>query len=273
MKKSSVFAPVLAVCLLAAGCGSQTENTGSTAAKAAAPVQTAETAAAVTEAPAPAAAESVTAAEPSPEWVAQLPEAATSDQLFVVAGVGETTAYVSMHQKNEKGEWEQLLTTPGYIGKKGLGKTKEGDGKTPVGTYHFNFAFGIADDPGCAIEYHKATDDSYWSGDPREGFRYNQYVDIKDLPELDTNECEHIYDYYVHYQYCLNISYNEEGTPGLGSAIFLHCLGPQKPYTGGCVAIPQDKMVKVMQNVREDCAVVIGSLKDISGSTWEEWGL
>ena len=57
------------------------------------------------------------------------------------------------------------MTTLGFIGKHGLGKEAEGDGKTPVGDFSFNYAFGIADDPGCAIEYHKVTDDSYWSGD------------------------------------------------------------------------------------------------------------
>ena len=66
----------------------------------------------------------------------------------------------------------------------------------------------------------------------------------------------------------LNLSYNEEGTPGLGSAIFLHCLGPFKPYTGGCVAIPEDQMLVVMQNVRPDCVVVIDSLKTLSPETW-----
>ena len=80
-------------------------------------------------------------------------------------------------------------------------------------------------------------------------------------------------DYTYQYQYCLNISYNEAGTPGLGSAIFLHCLGPFKPYTGGCVAIPKDQMITVMQNVREDCVVVIDSLRNLSPKTWEDWGL
>ena len=61
------------------------------------------------------------------------------------------------------------MTTPGFIGKSGLGKTKEGDGKTPVGTFHFNATFGIADDPGCKIPYTKVDDDTYWSGDQREG--------------------------------------------------------------------------------------------------------
>lgn len=51
----------------------------------------------------------------------------------MVAGIGKTTAYVSMHQKDADGNWKQIFTTPGYIGKSGLGKTKEGDAMTPVG--------------------------------------------------------------------------------------------------------------------------------------------
>ena len=84
----------------------------------------------------------------SPKWVTDLPAAKTSDQLFVVAAYDKTTAWVSMHEKDADGKWQMIMSTPGYIGKNGLGKTKEGDGKTPVGTFGFNAAFGIADDPG-----------------------------------------------------------------------------------------------------------------------------
>ena len=55
--------------------------------------------------------------EDSPEWVAALGEAQGADQLFVVAGVGDTTAYISMHEKDADGSWKTLVTTPGYIGK------------------------------------------------------------------------------------------------------------------------------------------------------------
>ena len=151
------------------------------------------------------------------------------------------------------------------------GKIREGDARTPVGVFGFNYAFGIAEDPGCALEYHQVDEDSYWSGDVREGYHYNEMVSIKDLPDLSLDDSEHIVDYTFQYQYCLNISYNADGTPGLGSAIFLHCLGPYKPYTGGCVAIPQEQMVKVMQNVREDCVVVIDSLWNLSPDTWSGW--
>ena len=212
-------------------------------------------------------------AEDSPEWVSSLEAAADAKQLFVVAGVGQTTAYVSMHEKNEDGTWKMIMSTPGYIGKKGLGKEKEGDAKTPVGTFGFNRAFGIAEDPGCALDYKQVTEDDYWSGDGRDGYHYNEMVSIKDLPDLNTEDSEHLTDYTNEYQYCLNISYNEEGTPGLGSAIFLHCLGAQRPFTGGCVAIPQDKMITVMQNVDKDCVVVIGPAKTLCPGLYEKWGL
>lgn len=211
--------------------------------------------------------------EDSPEWVSSLKEAADAGQLFVIAGVGQTTAYVSMHEKMEDGSWKMIMSTPGYIGKKGLGKEKEGDAKTPVGTFGFTRAFGIAEDPGCRLDYHQVGEDDYWSGDGREGCHYNEMVSIKDLPDLNTEDSEHLIDYTSEYQYCLNISYNKDGTPGLGSAIFLHCLGAQRPFTGGCVAIPQDKMITVLQNVSQDCVVVIGSVKDLIPELYEKWGL
>ncbi len=180
-----------------------------------------------------------------------------------------TDAWVSLHEKQSDGTWCMVMTTPGFIGKSGLGKTKEGDAKTPTGTFHFNRAFGIADDPGCAIPYVKADEDTYWSGDTRDGFHYNELVSLSDLPDLAIDDSEHIIDYPYHYQYCLNISYNEEGTPGLGSAIFLHCFGPAKPFTGGCVAIPESYMRYVMQHVSEDTAVVIDTYENLSGG--EDW--
>lgn len=209
----------------------------------------------------------------SPDWVTALPVAqnAETTQLFVVAGMGmdKTTATVSMHKRDENGHWKQILSTPGYVGRNGLcpdADHAEGCGQTPIGVYHFNRAFGIAANPGCAIPYTQVTDETYWSGDDREGMRYNEMVSLKDFPDLDMENSEHIVDYEYQYQYCLNISFNEEGAAGRGSAIFLHCLGPQKPYTGGCVAIPEYIMKQVMQTVQPDCVVVIDTLEAMGGS-------
>ena len=209
----------------------------------------------------------------SPEWVGKLDAAKDAKQLFAVAALSEdaTDAWISLHEKQSDGSWHMIMTTPGFVGRNGVGKTKEGDARTPVGVFHFNRAFGIADDPGSLIPYVKADEDTYWSGDPREGYRYNELVNLKDLPGLDveSGDSEHIVDYIYQYQYCLNISYNEEGTPGLGSAIFLHCFGPVKPYTGGCVAIPEDYMRFVLQRVDENTVVVIDTYEALSdGADW-----
>lgn len=198
--------------------------------------------------------------EASPEWVTKLDAAKDAKQLFVVAGYERSTAWISMHEKDADGNWKMIMSTPGFIGKEGLGKTKEGDGKTPVGTFSFNKAFGIDDDPGCAIPYTKVDEDTYWSGDP--AANYNQMVSIKDFPDLNKEDSEHIVDYKYEYRYCMNISYNADGTAGAGSAIFLHCLGDRKPRTGGCVAIPEEQMYYVMQHVDPECVVVIDSMEN-----------
>ena len=202
----------------------------------------------------------------SPEWVVNLPAAQDAEQLLIVAGMGmdKTAATISMHQKDADGNWKQILATPGFVGKNGLcadADHKEGCAQTPVGIYHFNKAFGIAPDPGCAIPYIQVDENTYWSGDPDR--QYNQMVDIRDVPELVMDDSEHIVDYDYQYQYCLNISFNEDGTPGRGSAIFLHCFGPWKPWTGGCVSVPENIMKKIMQNVREDCVVVIDTFEKL----------
>lgn len=281
MKKIALLIAVL-MCLSAAGCGAKEQSAPSDASASA---QTAQTE--IKESETAPADEPETAAETgtdtlyasiqhevdSPEWITKLPEAQDENtkQLFVVGAMGMdlTTATVSMNVRDENGKWKQIISSPAYVGKNGMIKDEEraeGCGRTPLGTYRFTKAFGISDDPGCALPYVKVDEDIYWSGDPKEGMHYNEMVNIKDLPGLDTEECEHIIDYEYPYRYCLNIGFNEDGTPGRGSAIFLHCLGTAKPYTGGCVAVPENIMKLIMQRVDPECVVVIGLFDEMGGT-------
>lgn len=209
----------------------------------------------------------------SPDWVKALPAAQDPEtrQLFIAAGLSadQTAVSVSMHERDESGSWKQILSTPGFIGLNGMvpdAEHFEGSAQTPIGTYRFNKAFGLADDPGCSIPYIKADEYTWWSGDDRERMHYNEMVDIREIPDLDRTNSEHIADYEYQYRYCLNISFNEVGAPGRGSAIFLHCLGPLKPYTGGCIAVPENIMKLIMQKVSADCVVVIDTLESLGGS-------
>lgn len=206
----------------------------------------------------------------SPAWVQALPQAQDEsvDQMFIVSAMSETTttAYITMHERDENGNWVQILSTPGFIGRNGLCPDEdhvEGCGQTPVGEYGFNYAFGIAPDPGCAIPYVQVDDSYYWSGDQNEGMHYNEMVTIDEYPQLDVDNSEHIVDYEYEYQYCLNISFNDDATPNKGSAIFLHCFGLKKPQTGGCVAVPEYIMVQIMQNVDPDCVVIIDTMENL----------
>ena len=199
----------------------------------------------------------------SPEWVRALPEAQDESvtQMVIVAGESMDTEFctVSMHERDENGFWVEILSTPGYVGWNGLildEERYEGCGKTPIGRYYFTRAFGISPDPGCAIPYVQVTDDLYWSSDLGEGMHYNDMVSINDYPDLDTDRSEHLIEHDLAYQYCLSISFNVEGTLLRGSAIFLHCHGVN-PYTYGCVSVPEDMMVEILQNVEPDCVVII----------------
>ena len=67
--------------------------------------------------------------------------------------------------------------TAGRYGKNGAtGDKKEGDKKTPLGTYRFTMAFGVKENPGSILPYHQLTDTDYWVDDPGSS-HYNQLVD------------------------------------------------------------------------------------------------
>ena len=202
---------------------------------------------------------------PSPEWVSSLDAAQDAEQLIVVAGVDKSTAYVTMHEKDASGTWQQLIATPGFIGLEGLGPADSYHTYTPVGTFTIDKAFGLAEDPGCKMEYQQVDDTYYWSGDEREGMHFNELVSINDLPDLDVEESERIADFEYAYQYVLNMGFNASCTPGGGSAFFFHSFRVNRPYTGGCVAVPEDIMKFVMQQVEPGCKITIDSLENFGG--------
>ena len=203
----------------------------------------------------------------SPEWVTDLEAVknAETNQLIVVAGVDKTTAYVTMHERNQEGEWQQIIATPGFIGKDGLGDANINDAYTPVGTFTIDKAFGLADDPGCQMEYTKVDENYYWSGDAREGMHFNELVNVKDVPGLDTENSEHISDYDYAYQYVLNMGFNPECEEEKGFAFFFHCFRVNRTYTGGCVGVPENIMKFIMQHIKPGCRITIDSLENMNG--------
>ena len=151
----------------------------------------------------------------------------------------------------EGDKWSGKLECDALVGVNGMGKTREGDGKTPVGDFGITTAFGIKPNPGTSLPYIEVTDDLWCCGDE---VAYNRMISIKEHPHKCSGE--HIIEYQPHYNYAFFLDYNKEGAPGLGSAIFFHCFGT-KPYTGGCVAVSEDDMKKILAALEPGARVVI----------------
>lgn len=139
------------------------------------------------------------------------------------------------------GPWQARI---GYNGLAPPGKKREGDGRTPSGTYGFSFFFGVKPNPGVSFKYRHAYSYDVWDDDPSSP-RYNEWVDTRRHDPGASPEPMH---QVPAYNYSAVITYNANRVPGLGSAIFLH-VGTGSA-TAGCVSLPQRKLVKVLRWLR-----------------------
>ena len=192
--------------------------------------------------------------DPGESKAAKLDAASETDQIVLVEYKSGSKATLSVHEKTD-GKWKQLFSTPAYVGKKGIGKTKEGDKKTPTGTFNLTTPFGIKADPGAQMDYLKVTDDHYWCGTSGSEY-YNQLVTVSGTGRKWTKDDEHLIDYKGNYNYCMFIDYNASGVSGKGSCIFLHCKG-KSSSTAGCVAVSEASMKKIIQWAKKGAKIVI----------------
>ncbi len=172
------------------------------------------------------------------------------------AADGDFHAELTVYQARD-GKYETVFSCPALVGRNGPGKQSEGDVKTPMGTWTIGEAYGIKDDPGSRVPYTKVTDDMYWCATGSNGRKYNQLLYRSDDPGADYSEDEHLADYPIRYAYFLDMGYNQACAPYAGNAIFLHCWLNEDTPTGGCVAISEENMVKVLRTVTPGTSVTI----------------
>jgi L,D-peptidoglycan transpeptidase YkuD (ErfK/YbiS/YcfS/YnhG family) len=166
-------------------------------------------------------------------------------QLITVTATSHMTTYARLvayhwshrHWVKTFGPWTARV---GYNGIARPGAKREGDGKTPSGTYGFGFFFGVLRNPGVAFKYRRAHKYDVWDDDPKSP-NYNEWVDLRyrragrDPEPMDNPPA---------YNYGAVIAYNTKRVPGLGSAIFLHVGTGQS--TAGCVSLPQRRLLAVL---------------------------
>lgn len=154
----------------------------------------------------------------------------------------------------EAGEWREIFSTEGFVGKNGVTDCKrEGDGCTPAGLFPLDTAFGTAEDPGSLFPYRKLTEDDYWVDDPESPF-YNQFVTFSGR-EKPWRSAEHLIEETTAYRYVLNICCNPGRIPGKGSAVFLHCS--TGGATAGCVSVPEDVMRVLLRKLGQGSRIFI----------------
>jgi L,D-peptidoglycan transpeptidase YkuD (ErfK/YbiS/YcfS/YnhG family) len=235
------------VLLGACGANAPTVKTAAVPTVSAAPTTTITAPAAASTAVHPRASTPAPRARPRTVTVPQLARAHGNQAIVVTTKkYGDTTATVTAYTRTSDGWRTTFGPWPGYVGAKGIapsGEKREGDGRTPTGTFGFDFMFGVKDNPGVKYEFRRITGPNIvWVENPDSRF-YNQWVDSNEHPE-EADE-DNMYKPGV-YDYGAVIGYNtKERTPGLGSGIFLH-VSHDRP-TAGCVSLTVDKLLKILR--------------------------
>ncbi|MFD0051389.1 L,D-transpeptidase [Actinomycetes bacterium NPDC127524] len=159
-------------------------------------------------------------------------------QILAVTGSKAASVKVNMEAYEKVyGSWRRSLKVmKGVIGYNGFaGSKKEGDGKTPMGTFSFGTAFGSSAKPaGVTWPYKKTGAYDYWIDDTSSR-DYNKWIHYKGNPQKRWHSFERMN--HPLYKYGISINYNTNPIiKGKGSAVFLHVWRGENSRTAGCTA-------------------------------------
>jgi L,D-peptidoglycan transpeptidase YkuD (ErfK/YbiS/YcfS/YnhG family) len=170
-------------------------------------------------------------------------------ELITVTAASHAATYATLRAYRVSGGKRVLVFGPwtarvGYNGIAPPGRKREGDGRTPSGTFGFSFFFGVRPDPGFAFGFRHAFRYDVWDDDPASP-RYNEWVDVRVHNPGSRPEPLH---QVPAYDYAAVIAYNTARVPGRGSAIFLH-VGTGSA-TAGCVSLPAPRLLAILHWLR-----------------------
>lgn len=170
---------------------------------------------------------------------------ARSRQLITVTAASYQATYATLAAYRRTGHGWQRVFGPwvARIGRNGFappGLKREGDGRTPSGSFGLLYIFGAGPNPGFRLRYRQLRPYDYWDDDPASP-RYNEWVDSRHASPGADPEPMDVSAYYDG----VVIGYNAARAPGLGSAIFLHLnIGIA---TSGCVTLPPGELLPLLR--------------------------
>ena len=132
------------------------------------------------------------------------------------------------------------------IGKNGFadaGKKREGDGKTPSGTFALQMTFGYDKSIKTKMPYRQAFIDDIWVDDPKAD-DYNRWVKKAKTQAVSYEKMRRDDNLY---KYGIVIEYNTNPVvKDYGSAIFFHVWRGKDIPTAGCIAVSEEDIVKIL---------------------------
>ena len=176
------------------------------------------------------------------------------------SGYGSNHVVVTECVKNGR-SWAKVTETTGRAGLNGFappGAKREGDGKSPTGSFTFTQAFGMRN-PGTKLAYRTLRDSGdCWGATPGES-HYNDYYSGTCHPADENLSSIMLIG---SYRQAAVIDYNRpQPVPGHGSAIFFH-VGGRTP-TAGCVAIEESVLVGILRSLAPGDRMIMGPRSEI----------
>ena len=174
-------------------------------------------------------------------------------QILLVSHTTGWNAKAWLYEKQKANDaWSLTLDTEAFIGRNGMGKTREGDGKTPYGDFGITKAFGILPNPGTTLPYTNISPTTYACDE--DCAYYNTIVDTGETGHACKGE--NMFAFTPEYNYGLVTSYNDSNVRNAGSAIFIHCKG-MKPFTGGCIALDEADVKSLLRTAHRGMRIYL----------------
>jgi L,D-peptidoglycan transpeptidase YkuD (ErfK/YbiS/YcfS/YnhG family) len=183
-----------------------------------------------------------TGLKPSPTAAGcRVPAGVTAPQVVTVTSSG-SSATVRACRRAGSGYLLELGPYAGHVGRNGVSAAKrEGDLRTPAGVFPLRGGFGAQPDPGLRLGWFQVDSRDVWVDDAGSSL-YNTHQRTPVEGRWDSAEA--LLNTPA-YSYAQVIGYNEERTPGRGSAIFLHV--DTGGGTAGCVSLPTGALLAVLR--------------------------
>ncbi|MCL2465145.1 MAG: hypothetical protein FWF28_08780 [Micrococcales bacterium] len=183
------------------------------------------------------------APSPTPTPTCDIDPSVTAKQVVLVQSSG-SAATIRACQRDDDGTYTVAFGPyAGHVGENGVSADRtEGDKTTPAGVFPLLGGFGLHSNPGLRIGTWFVVDkNDVWVDDPDSPL-YNTH---QRLPARGRWLSAENLDNPDAYEYAQIIGFNEQRTPGLGSAIFLH-VDTGEP-TVGCVSLAKPSLLTILR--------------------------